>query len=544
MIKGKFFLVLASLMIALVALVLVACSSGVSELDSDTLDVDVGIIGDGISSSSVNEVQPVVGDTTIITLKGTSAEFVGKNVNIAQNNSYGTIVEITGSGIYLVQGTLSQGFVAVSKKDLNVTVILSDVDIVSKNYAALTSLKKSNVTVVLAENTTNKLTDSGEGCTDGKYNLGYDSEEQPNATLLVRNDLTIRGSGKLVINGKCNNGIGSRANLRIEGGDISVDAVNDALKGNDAVTISGGTFNLISGNKAIKSDVDITINSGTFSIDSKDDAIHSDSTITINNGTFAISSGDDAIRAEKRLTINGGNINVTKCYEGLEAYDIDLNGGFVKIKSSNDGINVSAGKSSSSGGSSSSSRRQGMGGGGMGMEPVINGTLTITGGEYYIEGSDAVDSNGNIFISGGTVVAFGPSSTNTVELSIDYDGTFTVTGGFIIGLGYGTNMLKAPNSSNSMQNSFLATFNQVSSGSFINVSSDSGTEVVTIKTIGSTRSIVLSSPLLKQGAYRISSGGSHSGSANALGVYQGGTYSGGTSLKTVTFSSNGTATVN
>ncbi|MDR1812941.1 MAG: carbohydrate-binding domain-containing protein [Candidatus Fibromonas sp.] len=491
-------------------------------------------------------------DTTIIALKETTAEFIGKNVNIMQNGYYGTIVEINGSGTYIIQGSLSKGFISVSEKGLNVTIILNGVNIVSKNYAALTSLKKSRVILVLAENTVNSLSDGSKGAVNSKYYQTYNSKKQPNATLLAHSNLTIRGSGKLIVNSRFNHGIRSRAGLKIEGGEIEVNAAKNALKGNNEIIISGGILELVSGNdavqastslsisnatlkiktgggsnvlaiagsaKGLKAATDITIDSGTFDIDSNDDGIHSDGTLTINNGTFAISSGDDAIRSEKRLTVNGGTINITKCYEGLESYNIDLNGGFVRIKSSDDGINIS-------------------GGGRVGdTEAIIDGTLTITGGEYHVESEgDAVDSNGNIEMSGGTIVAFGPTSTGSTDRSIDFDLTFTMTGGLLVGLGYTTDKMKPPALSDTAQYAFLAAIDAVPAGTLINVSSDSGTEVLTVKTLGSTRSLLVCSPLLGKGTYIISSGGSHSGSANALGLYEGGVYSGGSVVKTFTIS--------
>jgi len=530
--RKRFFLVLISLMLVLGVCIV---NSGLNKLNRSNTK-------GGISTYIPR------GDTTLIALKETTAEFVGKNVNIMQNYYYGTIVEITGSGTYIIQGALNKGFISVSEKGLNVTIILNGVNIVSKNYAAFASMKKSIVTLVLAANTTNSLSDGSKGTVNSKYYQTYNSKKQPNATLLAHSDLTIKGTGKLIVNSRLGNGIGSRANLKIESGEIEVNAAKNALKGNAAIAISGGTLKLVSGkdaitastnlsisnatfkiktgggsnipdipgsSKALKAAADITIHSGTFDIDSNDDAIHSDGTLTINNGKFAISSGDDAIRAEKRLTVNGGNINITKCYEGLESYDIDLNGGFVKIKSSDDGINIS-------------------GGGRVGdVEETIDGTLTITGGEYYIESEgDAVDSNGNIEMSGGTLVAFGPTSPGSKDRSVDFDRTFNMTGGLLVGLGYTTEKMKTPEASDTAQYAFLAAVDAVPAG-LINISSDSGTEVLTVKTIGSIRSLLISSPLLGKGSYKISSGGSHSGSANALGLYEGGVYSGGSVISTI-----------
>ena len=434
------------------------------------------IFGFGVSTfnsnASSNSEPPVyipTGDTTAIFLKGTTAEFTGKNVNIIKNFTHGTIVEITGNGTYIVKGSLNRGFISVAKKGLDVTIILNGTNIVSRNYAALTSLEKSNVTLVLAENTTNSLSDDSKGgSANSKHYRTYNNKKHPNATLLVRGYLTIKGSGKLMVKSKLHNGIRSRASLKIEDGEIEINAEKNAIKGNNAITIYGGIFRLVSGN----------------------DAIQAATTLTINDGDFTISSGDDAIRAEDRLIINGGRINITKCYEGLESHDIDLNGGFVKIKSSDDGINISGG------------RRYG------GPEAIIDGTLTITDGEYHIESEgDGMDSNGHIYMSGGNVVSFGPTDTSSTDRSIDFDRTFTVTGGSIVGIGYTTDKMKAPNPSDSSQHAFLAEIDRVPAGTLIKVSSDSGTEVLSIKALGVTRSLLVSNPLLSEGTYNISANG-------------------------------------
>ncbi len=453
------------------------------------------------STSASVSASTVASDTTVITLKGKTAEFIGKNVNIMQNYYYGTIIEITDSGTYIIQGQLNKGFVSISEKGLNVTIILNGANIVSKDYAALASLKKSKVTLVLAENTTNSLSDGNKGAVNSKYYQTYNNKKQPNATLLAHN-LTIKGPGKLIVNSKLSKGIISRANLNIEGGEIEVDAAKDAIQVATNLSISNATLKLKTGggsnipdiagsSKGLKAATDITIHSGTFNIDSNDDAIHSDGTLTINNGKFTIASGDDAIRAGNRLTINGGEIDITKCYEGLESYNIDLNGGVVKIKSSDDGINISGGW------------RVGD------VEQTIDGTLTITGGEYHIESEgDAVDSNGNIEMSGGTVFAFGPTSTGSTDRSIDFDRTFTMTGGLLVGLGYTTDKMKPPAQSDSSQYAFLAAIDAVPAGTLISVASDSGTEVISVKALGSTRSLLISSPLLDKGTYKILADGS------------------------------------
>jgi hypothetical protein len=378
--------------------------------------------------------------------------------------AYGAVVEITASGTYVLQGTLNTGFVAVSKKELEVTLVLNGVNIFCKNYAAITCLKKSNITVELAEGSTNYLTDGGEGAdADGKYAYAYDSEEAPNAALLIRTDLTVKGSGKLIVNGGANNGIGSRANLKIESGDITAYAVNNVIKGNDSVTISGGKFLLYSKGdgvaseaaltisnasikiktgggssiaatensaKALKAVTELDILSGTFEIDSNDDAVHSNGNVTIEDGTITAATADDGIHADGTVNIKGGAINLSKCYEGIEGLNVNISGGVIKIKSTDDGINIADGADSSA----TANRPGGFGGGrpgqGGGGEAAIDGALTISGGNIHVEAyGDGLDSNGNIVISGGTVTVVCKSTGP--DMAIDYNGTYTETGGTV-----------------------------------------------------------------------------------------------------------------
>lgn len=549
----------------------------------------------------------------VILLKGNSAEITGtgaslttdkeydiyntNGVKTGEKTKYGTVVEISESGIYVLQGTLNTGFIAISKKDLTVTLILNGVNIYCENYAAISCLKKSDVIIELAEDSTNYLTDGGLGAEEGKYVYGYDIEEQPNATILIRKDLTICGTGKLIVNSGLNNGIGSRANVTITGGDITVFAINNAIKGNDSINISNGKFTLNSksdgiktesvveglGNinitggeflissvndaiqaatslivsnavikiktgsgsdaaatadsaKGLKAETNLIILSGSFEIDSNDDSLHSNGNITIQGGNIIAASADDGIHADETVTISGGTISISKSYEGIEGMNVNIEGGVVCVKSTDDGINISGGADSSA----TQPNRPGIGGQrpgqgvGSGFE-VIDGVLTITGGEVYIDASgDGIDSNGNIVMSGGFIVSFGPASDPDVP--VDYNGTYIMTGGTLVAMGSAGSMAQQPGSE-SKQYTFMVKFsNSIPAGTMINVSSSSGTEIVTIKTLKNTKGLVVCSPLLSKTSYKISSGGSHSGTANKLGIYTGGSYAGGTVIKTFTIS--------
>ena len=519
------------------------------------------------------------GAMAVITLQGTTASYTGTNVTISQDAKYGTVVELGGNSnsTFVIQGTLNQGliWIGTSGSSTTVTLILNGVNIFSKNYAPIACLMGSSVIVELAEGSTNYLTDGGEGIdSDGRYNSDFSTsrgrtETPPNATLLIRRDLTIKGSGKLIVNGNANNGIASRRNLKIENGDIYSNAINNAIKGNDNVSITGGKFTIISqGNgiktdedsylqddlgdiaitgghfemavindgiqserglsisnatinmktgggssahtstesaKGLKAEKDLVIQSGTFNIDSNDDGIHSNGAITIHNGTFNIASGDDGMHADDFLTIHDRIINISKSYEGLESTNITINDGNIKIRSSDDGINICGGRDGSGFNRPNPGRP-----GNWGSDSSVNqiaGILTINGGDIYINADgDGIDSNNNILISGGTIIIMGP--TGNMDAAFDYDGTATMTGGTLIALG-SLQMAQQPGST-STQCSVLVRFsNNVVAGSEIKLETTSGTLIMSITTLKNARCLVFCSPLLQRGSsYRVTANGS------------------------------------
>ena len=182
--------------------------------------------------------------------------------------------------------------------------------------------------------------------------------------------------------------------------------------------------------KGIKAAASILISGGTITIDSADDAIHSDASITINGGAFALASGDDAIHAEETLTVTAGTINISESYEGLEALNIEIQGGDITLTASDDGLNAAGGVDSSG----TTGGRDGMFGGRGGMSSSSNGSIVISGGNLYIKASgDGIDANGTLLISGGYTVVVGPTQGDTATL--DYDVSATITGGTFIGTG-------------------------------------------------------------------------------------------------------------
>jgi len=251
-------------------------------------------------------------------------------------------------------------------------------------------------------------------------------------------------------------------------------------------------------------------------------AIKADSDATFTSGTTTISSTDDAIKSESKVTVDGGTITVTTSYEGIEAPYIYINGGTSDITATNDAINSTKGTVSG------------------GTESNDGSYLYITGGTLLASctNGDAIDSNGNLLVTGGVTIANGPSSG--VEEAVDYNGTFNMNGGTFIGCGSSSSMTKSMSSSSTQPNMYVSTNTILASSSFVDVRIGSN-DVLTFKPKYGAYKMLLSSPSMTKGAsYSIYTGGSYSTNTNIGGYYTGGTYTTGTLKKSGTLSTSST----
>lgn len=438
---------------------------------------------------------------------------------ISLDDSDGT-VEITKGGTYELSGTLAGQVVVNSTDDQIVRIILSDATINSASGPAINVTAAEEVMVVLADGTTNTLTDAASAATTTTAATGTETEtDTPNAALYSAADLTITGNGKLSVTGNAEDGITGKDGLVITSGDITVTAADDGIRGKDYLVVEGGTINVDAAGHALQSDLEsteaktstgsttgfIVIAAGDLTLKSGEDALHSNGAINIDGGTLKIAAGDDAVHSDATLKITGGTIDVTESYEGLESANITISGGTANVVTSDDGINISGGNDSSQG--------QGPGGGGDSFDSSNTNKLTISGGTVTVNsGGDGLDANGSIEITGGTTVVYGP--TENMNGALDVDGTFTVAEGTLVAIG-SAGMAEAPETSTG--NKALNIRTSVSAGQTIKITAEDGTPVAEVTSPKQAQSIVVSSPkLVESAAYNVIIGGADQGTVTAV----------------------------
>jgi hypothetical protein len=505
----------------------------------------------------------------------------------------GNTVVVKFAGTYRVSGALNDGQILVNTKaDGTVRLILAGVSLHCSANAPLFIKNADRAVLVLAADTENTLSDGAI------RTLEDPNDEEPNAVIFTKENLTICGEGSLTVEASYLDGIAGKDGLLITGGTIVVDAVDDGIRGKDYLVIRGGDIAVTAGGKGLKADNDtdvtagyvlieagavnvtsqgdaiaattdlliaggeltltsgggsgrsvsgtasakalkaatsLVIDDGVFTIDSADDAVHCDASIAVNGGTFAIATADDGIHAEAALGINGGDIDITKCYEGLESTTVILlNDGTVHIVASDDGVNVGT-DTMGMGGGPGWGGWPGMGGGGGNTAAASNCYFYINGGRLVITAAgDGIDINGSVVMTGGTVLINGPTANDNGAL--DYDSTFKIDGGFLIAAG-SSGMAMAPSAS-STQYSLLVRFNSTfQAGALFRIQASDGTEIVTFAPSKQYQTVAFSSPALKKStSYTIYCNGSYAGTLED-GLYTNGTYTPGSKYANFTITS-------
>lgn len=270
----------------------------------------------------------------------------------------------------------------------------------------------------------------------------------------------------------------------------------DTYKKIDDVATKGARYAMIQSAKGIKcgeikyeidgTEYAVTKNSNYFividgarvKINSSDDAIHTNSgNVLIKGGTLDLTTLDDGIHADELVKIDGGEITVNGSYEGIEGAYVEIGGGTIYITASDDGINAASDDES------------------------VNEHIIISGGTITVDASgDGLDSNGTIYVTGGTLIVYGP--TTGADTGLDADGGILIDGGNVF-VASSKEMLEIP-ASNSKSNVLVYGVNTVPAGSEIILTNADGGEMVRITLKKQAQAIILSTPeLATNGTYSL-----------------------------------------
>lgn len=463
------------------------------------------------------------------------------------------------------------------KKGYSVGIELSDVTLSSKNYPPICVDSKSGTHITLSGTNTVKDgrsygTGYGDGYTDSAHSAEYSGREVTAAwvedgsdkkgSIFSKGYIYLSGGGSLSLTEGYKHGIYSKDYIYVDGavceinssGRNGIQSVNGFVMDSGAVTVTGtGTYTnnqsrgivvegceTIDGTYADEHDIDssisyddenyygagegfIVIRGGTLKIttvskaitakwDADDDAETDDTSddpypyVLISGGEITVkTTGTPADESSSAVTFTDADgVSVSEktklSPEGIEGkQNLFVTGGTLCINTTDDCINVSS----------------------------ATGVIRISGGNIfaYSQKNDAVDSNGELHISGGVIVAL---TKTTPECAFDCDeNTFAITGGLVAGIG--TNNYSEPTESSCTQSTAVLSGSYFGAGgtSFALVADSDGTPVFVYDipslfgtSAGGSYVMILSSPKIESGvSYSALSGVTVSGGAHFYGLY-------------------------
>ena len=449
---------------------------------------------------------------------------------------------ITKAGTYKLSGEY-QGQIKVETADSDaVRLVIDNANITNSSGAALNVVNADEVILYSASGTTNTISDGADYTATG--------EDDPDAVVYSKADLTIAGEGTLKVNGNHEDGIHTSDGLVIASGTLEVNAANTGIKGKDYVDILGGTINVTAQQDGIKSTNDTDEGQGWT---------------RLSNGTVTVNAGDDGFKASRVVEISGGSLTVEQSDEGIEAQYINVSGGDVNVTSADDGVNASLKTSNSESTDSSANTsdtanqrqnnqqqgslpggqqsgtsnqqqqgtgqppamsgtsqdgksqngttgtgQQGMGqppqggmpgGGGGGTFEVVDAAINVSGGHVTVNAEgDGIDSNGVTTLSGGTLIVNGPSQGGNAAL--DTNGDLLLNGATVLS-GSTADMFEAPSTNSTSGYLKLTNSSGFEQGSTVQVADSSGKVVANYKVTKSNVQLVLvsSSSIVKGQSY-------------------------------------------
>jgi hypothetical protein len=354
---------------------------------------DSAVLGVAASAQLAEDTSESVYVSTVSSVDGslldTSAMFTDRDMEQSADLTGATQIDLvsgqdvtlTEEGVYVLSGEATDVTIIVGADDeAKVQIVLDGVTIENDDAPAI-YVKSADKVFVTTTSRNNVMEVTGSFEADGDINL--------DAVIFSKDDLVLNGTGTLTIVSAEGNGITSKDDLKVTGGTYSITSLLDALEANDSIRIARGDITIV------------TDKDGLHSENEDDDSL---GYVYILGGTLNITADDDAILGNSIVQIDGGVINIETSTEGIEATQIQINGGEIDIYASDDGLNASA--------KTNAAR----------TIEINGGTLTVSVGNGD---TDAFDSNGTIYINGGTIDITAPTS------AFDADGTAELNGGTV-----------------------------------------------------------------------------------------------------------------
>ncbi len=432
---------------------LTSTATSVQKLDASALFSDRDLSGDWDESKAET-----------ITLTGESAESESDNVIVD-----GSTVTITGEGVYVLTGTLT-GQIIVDADGAKVQLVLNGATITSESSAAVYVKQADKVFLTLAQGSENRLSTTGAFA---------ESEDEVDAVVFSRDDLTLNGAGSLTVTTENGHGIVSRDELTLSGVTLTVSASGHAISGKDSVCVASGSYTLNAGKDGIHSEnADdttkgyILIADGSFTINAEGDGLDASHVVQLDGGTLNITAGGGSanaqqkreeffgqgqqsadtsaseesasakgVKADQGIFLTGAKLTVDSADDAVHSNDdVELSAGELSLTTGDDGIHADDALMISGGTVVIPSSYEGLEGKTI---AVSGGAIELTASDDGLNAAGGNDSSGTQGPMGGfdqfaaqegasITISGGKLTVNAEGDGLDSNGDLDITGGDVV----------------------------------------------------------------------------------------------------------------
>ena len=352
------------------------------------------------------------------------------------------VYTVTKGGDYTLSGTLEGALRIEVSKTEKVKLILAGLSLTSRTHAPISLVSADELTV------------KAEG---GTYNVIYDARAasalgQEDAAIYAKDDLTLSGSGTLIVRSDFGMGVRSSNDVTVKNVTAKIIAFDTALRGGDSVTVESGALCLISrtedGIKTANTDISqkgkqrglVEILSGRVDIFSAADGIQAaysykqtaGATVTVRAGSYGADPYDTAAAVTPAASAKG-----IKC-----EHELDIAGGMLFVMATEDALQANGGTVHENGKTGTGTLHV------QGSAQVFcashatalqaDGALTLASGAYLVteplgEDAEPIKVTGTLTLTGATVLVLGTSDALTAPTLSLTDltlpaGTYTLGG--------------------------------------------------------------------------------------------------------------------
>ena len=353
------------------------------------------------------------------------------------------IVEIVEGGTYVLSGSFEGQLLIKAGNNDDVRIVLENATLSCDTTAPIYAENADKVIISIPEGTESRVTD---------VVTGTDKGETLSGAIYAECDLSINGTGTLIIEANANDGVNTKDDLHIVGTTLQITAADDGLVANDGILLRDAVLNITAAGDGVKASKAVTdkgficIESGSYSISAESDGFQAETCLFVKGGEFEITTGGGAANAPVKTgqDMFGGWQNSQKTEDTVSAKGLkagaylEITGGAFVLDTADDALHSNGSLLFQDGAVTASTGDDGMHADSRleiagGTVSVLNSCEGIEAGEVVISGGviDVYATDDGLNAAGGKDASSLGGRPGMNAFDVDSTKTITITGGTI-----------------------------------------------------------------------------------------------------------------